>query len=108
MESNVINTSVGLRVDGELGRGGVVEFLQSGLIMERMVLPPIEWAVLALLVESARRLDAEWSDVFVQPDVIVRRLESLQLTDSTDPRVVTKAVFRLRKPIWRTTWTTEC
>jgi len=88
---------LGVRVDGELGAGGIAEFLLNGLIVERLVLPPIEWAVLAMLVQAARSPDAEWTDCFVRPETIVRKLYALSLTDSTDPKVVTKAIFRLRK-----------
>lgn len=88
-----------LRVDGELGSGGIAEFLQNGLIIERLVLPPIEWAVLFMLVRAARSPDAEWSDTFLGAEKIVWKLGSLGLTGSTDPKVATKAVFRLRKKL---------
>ena len=92
-----IDPKVQLHATGRRGDGGILEIFFNGKLVADVSLSPTEFAILALLIEAARRsLGKHWATACVSATNLARELVRLQL-GTGDRQCLYQALYKLRK-----------
>ena len=92
------NANLALRVVGRRwGEAGRVEFLLASRLVDKVVLPKMEWAVFAVLSEAAALAPVDSLDAFLSSRQLANRLLQRGVIDSADPMKGIRTVYRLRE-----------
>lgn len=87
-----------VRASGRKGKAGIVQFILDGKIAASATLPPVQFTLLALLVEAAMRTE-DPVESYVSTDQLTHGLGQYQLLAGGEPAYATKAVSRLREKL---------
>lgn len=90
-----------INIAGALGQVGTLDFYLAGQLVESTLLPPAEWAVVALLAQTAKEADGQSPDDYLSAQQLANQLRARELIIRFDADLAIRAVSRLRSRLRR-------
>ena len=95
-----LDSRFALRAVGRWRKGGVVQILFEGQVMETLSLPPGEWNIVAMLIDAGiRSAGPNWGSAFMAATELARGLYQRSRRGNSDPVNIPRFVLRLRTSI---------
>lgn len=86
-----------IRLIGNFGVAGTVEFSLAGQVVDSVLLPKGEWAVMAILAATALEAPVQSIEAYHTSKQLAARLKKKSIIKTGDQQIAIRAVSRLRK-----------
>ena len=92
----------GLIAIGRWKTGGILEIYFESQLLDRVILPQAEWAVVALLVQAAERSKSNWTAAYLNADELTHGLERKTDLQDLDNQKIFTYVYKVRQMLKHT------